>query len=158
MLRKYLAPHAMRWAKRLYLWALPLVMERVFWIDDDEGYAPVPFSDKEMGRALAFTARELDELPAEAKERALYLRTEEETLTNRLARRYDPGMALNEAHERARQKIAEAKKKADPPPADEDPIAAHYRMMRENPPELTATQQAALKIQEAHLKRIARQV
>lgn len=78
--------------------------------------------------------------------------TERDIVTARLARRYDPGMALNEAFARAEEKIRDAPE-ATPAAPDEDPIAAHYRQMREKPPELSARQKAALAHQETFLRR-----
>lgn len=95
-----------------------------------------------------YVKRVLHCIPADLVHRHVHLHNEINILTSRLARRYDPGLALNEAATRAKQIINERVEVEKDLPADPiDPIEAHYERMRRNPPELTDKQKAALAVQ-----------
>lgn len=148
-LRLWLVRRILKQAKRAHVWAgMTLINNESDWIDT-EGYVVVP--EHMLARTRIVLREELDQAIRQARRFAFNFIDEEQITTERLARRYDPGMALNEAFQRAAEKIRAA---PEPRPAqpDEDPIAAHYRQMREKPSELTDNQQAALKHQERFLR------
>lgn len=95
--------------------------------------------------------RELYALPGEIEGYLKAQATETEILTHRLARRFDLGMALNEAAERATVLIEKTRAEEEAKLASiKDPIARHYAEMRlESTSEdfLTSPQKAALSIQ-----------
>lgn len=155
---KWLAKKSLRLAKRLHTWAaMQLIDAPDMLIGFDPAFdgaeiAILPNHMKVAARRVI--ERELDQVLVTGRLAAHNQITEEEILNKRLARRYDPGMALNEAFERAAKKAEEARAKpVPPPPPDEDPIAAHYRRMREQPPELTPKQQMALDVQARTLRK-----
>lgn len=133
--------------------------------------------DRRIGLARGFLHNMLARIPADLRTSIEFTVTETEILSKRLAQRFDPGMALNEATERA---MAAKKASADyvdpgaaPPPRlyndvvtvddikniklDGSPnswaeLAKLNKRPHENT-ELTGTQQAALGIQAKQLKR-----
>ena len=80
--------------------------------------------------------RELRAIRTSIVEHYRYQDREARILNDRLSRRYDPGQAVNEAAKRA----VEAKQAAGAP----------------SPDNLTAKQQLALEVQQAHLRRVIR--
>lgn len=126
-------------------------------VNEDDGRPqarsePVPVEmRKQAARVLK---RELDEIPAQVRAYAEELLTETEVLTQRLARRFDLGAVLNEAHDRAKAKIdAERDRRLAEADKLEDPIAQHYARMRAEGPQLNHAQQQALAVQRAMLER-----
>lgn len=101
--------------------------------------------------------RELKAIPEQVRAFAEQQATEVEVLTERLARRFDLGAALNEAAERAKARIAATRKQvlADAQHI-EDPIERHYAQMRADVPNLTGRQSAALAVQRQTIERSIR--
>ena len=89
-------------------------------------------NDKTRVRALFY--REMDAISSNVQSFVKYQTDEAEILNARLSRRYDPGMAVNEAANRA----IEAKKAAREP----------------SPDNLTAKQKMALEVQKQYLQRV----
>lgn len=154
---KWLAKRSLKLAKRLHLWAaMQLIDAPDLLIGFDPAYdgsnlTILPNHMKAAARLVI--ERELDQVLVTGRLAAFNQITETEILDKRLARRYDPGMAMNEAFERAAKNAAEARAKpSTPAPPGEDEITAYYRQMREHPPELTPKQQAALDVQKKTLR------
>jgi hypothetical protein len=91
-----------------------------------------------MDRATVdrLVARELAAVPASIVEHYRYQDREARILNDRLARRYDPGQAVNEAAQRA--------------------IQAKQASGERSPDNLTDKQKLALEVQKAHLQRVVR--
>ena len=113
--------HVKAWAERLLVWC---ITEQCV----DSG------QDRAKSRQLV--QREINAVFGSIEAYADYLMTETAILTERLSRRYDPGMALNEATNRV--------------------IAAKREAGEEFVSPLSGNQQAALKFQQEYLQRIAR--
>jgi len=82
--------------------------------------------------------------------------TEADILRRRLARRYDPGMAMNEAYARATEAVKNDTLEQEPPttpPFADQAINQYYENLRKNPVQLTAQQKQALAVQRQTLRR-----
>lgn len=107
-------------------------------------------------RARAFVVAAIDHVPDDLFEWLNNLKTERQIATARLARRYDPGMALSESFQRAAAQVEKGvlpQDRPSTPPSTDPAINAHYATMRAKPVELSPNQQAALKVQEKTLRR-----
>ena len=110
--------------ERLYRWALVRQLLA-------EAPADVTLERAEVDRLVA---RELAAVPASIVEHYRYQDREARILNDRLARRYDPGQAVNEAANRA--------------------IQAKQASGERSPDNLTDKQKLALEFQKAHLQRV----
>lgn len=150
------AAKAFTFASRLYARAATVLLD---YTDVSHGYgepvyAPVP--PKWRAAASDFIGTELATLVEDAREFVFDQDAERQIVANRLARRYDPGAALNEAYQRAASQIAFAQYKLAQD--QQDTLAMIESQTASRLPEsmqsieLTDKQQAALKFQEKFLR------
>lgn len=168
--RQWLARKILPHAKQAHVWAaMQLIDEPDVIAAHDAFYGNFTVVPEHMRwRAKAIIEHELDQIFITARVAAFNTETEEEIVNKRLARRYDPGMAMNEAFDRAAKKMAGVKPgemvKVDLHPG-ETLAQAQQRMLGGDKAgvlpagmgslELSDKQQAALKFQEDFLRKNA---
>ena len=137
--RQWLAHKILPQAKRAHVWAAMVLIDDPKAVLGDEGnLLIVPDGLRAVARQII--ERELDEILFTARVASYNWETERSIIEKRLARRYDPGMALNESFERAGKKVEEEKPIH---PVSGEPVF------------YTDKQAAALKFQEEFLRRNA---
>lgn len=102
-IRHWVLQHIERTAGAVFLWAAT---------QDARRYGLGWNTDMAMLRRLA--RRELDAIPESVEAFFLHQKTEQKILIERLGRRYDLGLALNEAANRALAEKKEAERAVDP--------------------------------------------
>lgn len=165
-LRQWLARKILPRTKRVHVWAaMQLIDEPDVIAAHDAFYGNFTVVPEHMRwRTKAIIEHELDQIFITARVAAFNTETEEEIVSKRLARRYDPGMALNEAFDRAGKKIAKAHEFVPVRPG-ETLAEAQQRVVGGDKAgvipagmgslELSDKQQAALKFQEDFLRKNA---
>ena len=137
--RQWLARKILPQAKRVHAWAAMQLIDdydAIVSIDTAyEGGNLVILPEHMLSAARQIIERELDQIIVTGRLAAFNQITEEEIIRTRLARRYDPGMAMNEAFARAAEKA-----KNEP-----HPVSGMSQKLTDN-------QQAALKFQEKFLR------
>lgn len=172
-LRLWVARQVLSRAKQAHVWAaVQLINDPTSGIYDEDRDPANPvlnmLPDHMMWAAKAVMESELDQVVVTGRLKAFNQITEEAIIHQRLARRYDPGMAMNEAFDRAARKVASVKPgemvKVDLRPGEtiaqaqqrvlggdaNQPILRDMRSL-----ELSPKQQMALKVQEEFLRKNA---
>lgn len=108
--RQWLARKILPHTKRAHVWAaIQLINENdTAWLGEAPHVNLAILPEHMMWAARAVMESELDQVIVTGRLKAFNQITEEEIIRKRLARRYDPGMALNEAFQRAGEKVYKA--------------------------------------------------
>lgn len=172
-LRQWLARKILPRTKQLHVWAaIQMINEAdTAWLGDDPHVNVAILPEHMMWTAKAVMESELDQVIVTGRLAAFNQITEEEIIHQRLARRYDPGMAMNEAFQRAGEKVEKIKPHQFVPVRPGETMAeAQQRVVAarsgvEPGPipegmsslELSPTQKAALSVQQEFLRKNAAQ-
>jgi hypothetical protein len=130
LFRMWLARKILPRAKRAYAWAAMQLIDDHDILSADEkynyaNYVVVPDHMRAVTRQVV--ERELDQIMMTARIVAFNTESEQDVIASRLARRYDPGMALNEAFNRTAEKMDQ-----ELSPNQQAALAFQQKFLREN--------------------------